>query len=60
MKPGPKPTTGRGTILGVRREVRMNAAEDAAAVAEASRLGLTVAEWFRSLIPMPKEPTDAP
>ena len=55
MKPGPKPSTQRGTVLGKRREVRLSPAEDAAAVAEASRFGLTVAEWFRSLIPMPSD-----
>ena len=53
MKPGPRPTTQRGTVAGKKRTIRLSPAEDAAAVAEARRFGLTVAEWFRSLIPMP-------
>ena len=57
VKPGPAPTTMRGTVAGKRREVRLSPAEDAAAVAEAARFGLTVAEWFRSLIPMPTRAT---
>jgi len=57
MKPGPRPTTRRGTVAGKKRTIRLSPAEDAAAVAEAGRFGLTVAEWIRSLIPMT---TDTP
>ena len=31
MKPGPKPSTQRGTVAGKRRVVRLSPAEDAAA-----------------------------